>query len=242
MAIRMPGIGIRTGAPSLLPRASIGAPPPVRVGMTIDQMKGYFFRPDRILHKLDAASARAFRKFGARVRLTARHSLRKVAGPAPRGHAPHSHGQHLLRNHIYYALPSDESHVVIGPALLIGRGVGLSPYGSHTVPQVQEFGAAVTRQGNTRPKAREVFSYSSASGGVSWRTVKPIREDSRGLLAYDYDKRAVRFFSAGRMANRGTYQPSTASPTRHYGKRPYMGPAFKRELPRAQDLWVNSIR
>ena len=104
----MTGLKIPTGA-LRMPRSAMAgvlSAPPVRVGMTIDQFKGLFFRENRVLKQMDAATARAFRRFGARVRLTARHSLRKKkAGVYSRpGSPPHSHGRHLLRNFILYAL------------------------------------------------------------------------------------------------------------------------------------------
>jgi len=249
--------------PLRMPRSPVagmlGGTPGVRVSMSLDQFKGMFFREDRVLQKMDRATYRAFSKFGARVRLTARHSLRKKkAGVyAKPMHPPYSHGRHLLRNFILYGMPPDQSHVVIGPALLLGSGLGLGPYGSHTVPQVQEFGGSVLlrKSGKKRGPGRQMsFTYTSPDGHTAIRVVKPIKLVGGKLLAYDGKAKppGMRTFAVSRMDDVSEYvplkqglmgpMPAGRRNRRRYHPRPYMGPAFRRELPKAQDLWANSVK
>lgn len=93
--------------------------------INIEQFKRGFF--DRaIVSKLPKAKRAALSKFGGRVRLRARRSIRKRKGTSRPGEPPHSHAPHLLRSFILYAYDAEAESVVAGPAKLDGK-IGNAP-------------------------------------------------------------------------------------------------------------------
>ncbi len=111
------------------------------IGMTIKEVKMYFGRGDALMRAVDRAKWRVHTRFGAFVRSDARQSIRNRRRSARPGEAPSNQMGHL-RGHIYFVATLD--NVIIGPALLQGRGMGYEPYKVVTVPELLEDGSTVT--------------------------------------------------------------------------------------------------
>lgn len=101
------------------------------IGLKID--KSMFFDRGIVLKKVDSATRRVLSKFGAFVRTTARHSIRKRKGASSPGSPPNSHVG-LLKKLIYFGYDTGKRSVVIGPTPL--RGTAEAPplleYGGRT--------------------------------------------------------------------------------------------------------------
>ncbi len=87
---------------------------PARGGGLFRVTPDVFFARQTIRDALDQATFRTLSRIGARVRLTARRSIRRRAGPSRPGKPPHTHTD-FLRNDILYGLDQEEHAVVIGP-------------------------------------------------------------------------------------------------------------------------------
>lgn len=77
-----------------------------------------FFDRQHVIDRVGKARAKYLNRAGAMVRLTARRSIRKSDATSEPGEPPKSHGEHLLRDKILYALDEYRDDVVIGPAKL----------------------------------------------------------------------------------------------------------------------------
>jgi hypothetical protein len=121
------------------------------IGFQIDQAKGLFFDPRKIEDPAERASKSALSKFGGRVRLRAKQSMRRVtkkmhkAGQttAPAGSPPYVHVG-LLRQFLFYGLDPSTRSVVIGPAKLNGK-IG-------NAPEALEYGGTSLIRAGTRKK------------------------------------------------------------------------------------------
>jgi len=103
-------------------------------GMSLRTAKAGFFDRQKVMRAVEKARRRVLNHF--------RRSIRRRKGYAAPGESPHSHVG-LLKDFIFYAYDFRQSSVVIGPALLHRR----TGYGTITVPEVLEYGAAVRRKG-----------------------------------------------------------------------------------------------
>jgi len=102
------------------------------IGFDIKQL---FFDKPAVINAVDRATRKVLSKFGAFVRTTARHSIRKRKQPAPPGKPPSSHTG-LLKKFIYFGYDPSKRSVVIGPVRLSERGRGELP----GAPPLLEYG------------------------------------------------------------------------------------------------------
>ncbi len=92
------------------------------VGMVTKQM---FFDRRAVRTRTDAGTRRVLSRFGAYVRTTARHSIRKRKRISDPGEPPSSHTG-LLRRLIFFGYDRDRRSVVIGP-MRLNQKVGDAP-------------------------------------------------------------------------------------------------------------------
>ena len=87
--------------------------------------KQMFFDKAAVLRAADEAAPRVLSRFGAYVRTTARHSIRKRKAVSRPGSPPSSHTG-LLRRFIFFGYDRERKSVVIGPQRLNAK-VGDAP-------------------------------------------------------------------------------------------------------------------
>jgi len=87
------------------------------IGMVTKQM---FFDRDKVRKRTDAGTRRVLSRFGAYVRTTAKHSIRKRKRISEPGEPPSSHTG-LLRRFIFFGYDRDRRSVVIGPITTLRR-------------------------------------------------------------------------------------------------------------------------
>ena len=132
-----------------------------------------FFDSRAVLDKVDAATRKVLSKFGAFVRTTARHSIRKRKKVSDPGKPPSSHVGTLKRL-IFFGYDLGSRSVVIGPA----------PFRSTVeAPPLLEYGGTASR---TDRKGRSKLA--------------------------------------------------------RYAARPFMGPAFEKEMPKLPAMWRDSVK
>jgi len=99
-------------------------------------VKALFFDSQAVLEKVDAATRKVLSRFGAFVRTTARHSIRKRKGVSAPGSPPSSHVGTLKRL-IFFGYDLSARSVVIGPA----------PFRSTVeAPPLLEYGGTASRK------------------------------------------------------------------------------------------------
>ena len=99
-------------------------------------VKALFFDSQAVIEKVDAATRKVLSRFGAFVRTTARHSIRKRKGVSAPGSPPSSHVGTLKRL-IFFGYDLSARSVVIGPA----------PFHSTVeAPPLLEYGGTASRQ------------------------------------------------------------------------------------------------
>jgi hypothetical protein len=92
------------------------------IGMVTKQM---FFDRDKVRRRTDTGTRRVLSRFGAYVRTTAKHSIRKRKRISDPGEPPSSHTG-LLRRFILFGYDRDRRSVVIGP-MRLNQKVGDAP-------------------------------------------------------------------------------------------------------------------
>lgn len=102
--------------------------------------KALLFDRPAVLSAVDKATRRVLSRFGAFVRTTARHSIRRKKGASAPGSPPHSH-EGSLRRLIYFGYDPSKRSVVVGPV----------PFGKGEAPALLEHGGTTTlkRRGKT---------------------------------------------------------------------------------------------
>ncbi len=98
--------------------------------------KKMFFDRKAVVGAVDRATRKVLSKFGAFVRTTARHSIRKRKAISAPGQPPSSHVG-LLRNLIYFGYDASRQSVVIGPTPL---------HGTAEAPPLLEYGGRARRK------------------------------------------------------------------------------------------------
>ena len=102
------------------------------IGMVTKKM---FFDRKAVVGAVDRATRKVLSKFGAFVRTTARHSIRKRKAVSQPGSPPSSHVG-LLKKLIYFGFDPSHRSVVIGPTPLHGA----------EVPPLLEYGGRARRK------------------------------------------------------------------------------------------------
>ena len=109
---------------------------------------GSFFDQDKVIRAADRATRRVLSRFGAYVRTSARHSIRRRKATSKPGQPPSSHTG-LLRRHIYFSYDARARDVVIGPV----------PMGAKTsAPETLEHGGRVVQRRRGR---RQTLAYAA---------------------------------------------------------------------------------
>lgn len=107
--------------------------------------KAMFFDTLAVTSRVDSGTRKVLSKFGAFVRTSARHSIRKRKAVSRPGDPPSSHVG-LLRKLIYFGYDPSRKSVVIGPTPL---------HGTAEAPPLLEYGGKARRRGR---KGRPVMA------------------------------------------------------------------------------------
>lgn len=183
----------------------------------VQQAGRWFFDRTRVRATVDGLVRRKMERFGGAVRTDARYSIRKRQAPSQPGEPPHSHTG-LLKDFIFYAWDAASRSVVIGPVptnQVFFDGNGQPVRG--TVPQVLEHGGQIT--------ILEVLRH--------FRYVKTGRGGNRHYARQEGDF----WVRADLRSRRRLAERRTRRRTITIEARPYMGPAFDRQINRFADLW-----
>ena len=131
------------------------------IGFRFDQARGMFFDRSAVLNATDRATRKVLSRFGAFVRTTARHSIRRRKRSAPPGAPPSSHTG-LLKKFIFFGYDRDRRSVVIGPAKLNAKA---------EAPSLLEYGGITTVE--HRRKKKRVHVSARPFMGPAFEREKP---------------------------------------------------------------------
>jgi len=193
-----------------------------------------FFDSREVTRHIDKATRRVLSRFGAYVRANAKQSIRKRKKASRPGKPPSSHTG-LLKRFIFFAYDRDARSVVIGPERLPG-----SRYGE--APSVLEYGGMLRGIKNTRRRKRRV----GGSGEIELDGRRGVNtkeyEDWKGRtrrVSYAKLLTPAQAARANRL-NEEMYGPEVI-PVVKIEQRPYMGPAFQKQLPGLPKMWQDSV-
>ncbi|OQB78385.1 MAG: hypothetical protein BWX88_05189 [Planctomycetes bacterium ADurb.Bin126] len=138
------------------------------VGIRFDKMKAMFFDRKAVVGAVDRATRKVLSKFGAFVRKTARHSIRKRKSVSKPGNPPSSHVG-LLKRLIFFGFDTTRKSVVIGPTPLRGTPVAppLLEYGGRTRRKDRK-GKGVTAKYKARPYMGPAFQKEKSKLPALW--------------------------------------------------------------------------
>jgi hypothetical protein len=196
------------------------------------RFKLLFFDTKEIRSKLSEATRKVMSKFGAFVRATARQSIKTKPTSSAPGQPPHSHtGQ--LKKGILFGYDERQQSVVVGPVKLPKKG---------NAPEALEKGGEAVKRRNPRRKDHKIGdrgimllrkTNSPASKQVKdwsnrprWVTFGPIR--------------TARQVTHAEKLETVIWGPKMISGSLR--ARPYMGPAFEKELPKLPPNWRDSVK
>lgn len=189
--------------------------------LTIQSAKESFFDKEAVVRAFGTKIANAFSRFGAHVMTKVRGSIRKADTPSKPGRPPHSHGQHLLKNNIFFAADLARGALVIGPVRLGNK--------SGRVPGVLERGGNADSNKRPRPAYRRGQwgpLKTARRSGTETRMVRDIRGKKRhvvfGPLWHNSEIDEANRLAAELYGSGAGGQQIAA--------RPYMAPAFAAEL------------
>ena len=180
--------------------------------------KFVFFDSEVVKRATNKAQRQALSKFGGYCRKVAKNSIKRSKYPSKPGSPPHSHTGRL-KNNIFYGWDEIKRTVVIGP-LKTSRSVP-------PVPNVLEYGGVA---GNKIKKPEFKI------GGTGPIRKRPNSGFRQGLV-YAHLTTPAMVMRANQMfdAVYGIGKPSVYKP------RPYMIPAFDKSLPKADDMFRNTL-
>ena len=192
-----------------------------------------FFDSRPVIEKVDKAKRKVLSKFGAQTRQDAKRSIRARKKASSPGQPPSSRTG-TLKRHIYFGYDLRNESVVIGPALLTGK--------QGDAPSILEFGGYA----KPKPNPRRVRRHVGGSGVLlKQRTASPSSK-----IVKDWNKKPV-WVTFGHLNTQQQVTRSERIETEIWGPlevggsirmRPYMGPAFERELLRLPPDWRNSVK
>lgn len=113
---------------------------PSTFNKSLSQTKRSFLDRPAVLRYMDERTRRYLTRLGGFVRKTARRSMRrrKTGDPSPPGEPPRARTG-LIRSLIFFSFDPSRRSVVVGPTRLNSRA------GDGSVPELHEYGGAVTR-------------------------------------------------------------------------------------------------
>jgi len=188
-----------------------------------------FFNSKVVIATVDTATRKVLSKFGAFVRNTARKSMKKAPSLTrkPRGKArtdfrrrssrpgqPPYVRRGQLKRFVLFGYDADRKSVVIGPKAL-----------------------------SSRPQAPEALEYGGRTKVVSFVYPRRPVQNPRGPLRPEVLERV----RANRKVNDEVLRRRRQDRMKRMidvdiKPRPYMGPAFERELPKVPQMWRDSVR
>jgi hypothetical protein len=196
------------------------------------RFKLLFFDTKEIRSKLSEATRKVMSKFGAFVRATARQSIKTKPTSSAPGQPPHSHTGYLKKG-ILFGYDERQQSVVVGPVKLPKKG---------NAPEALEKGGEAVKRRNPRRKDHKIGdrgimllrkTNSPASKQVKdwsnrprWVTFGPIR--------------TARQVTHAEKLETVIWGPKMISGSLR--ARPYMGPAFEKELPNLPPNWRDSVK
>ncbi len=191
-----------------------------------------FFDTKEVKSRVSEATRKILSKFGAFVRQTAKQSIKTKTTTSKPGQPPHSHTG-ALKRFIFFGYDKAKESVVVGPTKLAKKG---------NAPEALEKGGASIKRKNPRRKDRKI-----GDGGVVLLR-KTNSASSKVVKDWENRPRWVTFGSlrtAGQVTHAEKLEtviwgPKTISGT--IRARPYMGPAFEKELPKLPPNWRNSVK
>lgn len=180
-----------------------------------------FFDAKEIMATVDKATRQNLSKFGAYVRSDARRSIRKRKKPSAPYKPPSSHVG-TLKKGILFGYDKARDSVVVGP---------VKNRSGNAAQALEHGGTTVIKS----PKPREYKVFRVGEGG-------PIR-DANGKERFVRLRTEAQARRATELWNREMKRSAVAETvkTRRIAPRPYMTPAFQRNLPHVPDLFKNSV-
>lgn len=174
-----------------------------------------FFDERAVQNALDKGTRRALSKFGAFVRARAKSSIRKRKSVSKPGSPPSSHTG-KLKKHIYFGYDVQRKSVVIGAL----------PFSSSRAQELLEHGGASRPNYGRRPRT----FYPGAFGPMRSSDVFDRKRWTR-LHTAAQAVRATKIYNEVVLTNSVVYRP-----------RPYMNPAFQKELGNLKTSFQDCIR
>ncbi|MBQ3332868.1 MAG: hypothetical protein IJG83_05550 [Thermoguttaceae bacterium] len=212
------------------------------------KVKLTFFDRDRVRAALDKRTWKFLSRFGAYTRSDAKQSMRRSTHAAPPYHPPAVH-EGSLKKFLYFGFDKTNRSVVIGPVKLSRRGSNgerrilegpsYDALGGE-VPNVLEYGGNRQVIPNPRRKKRKIGDYGAiAIGRAGGRSTRLIR---------NYQGREV-MVTFAMITSPAMLDKVNATEAIVFGPeyqsfdlkpRPYMGPAFRKNLAPAklEQIWA----
>ena len=196
------------------------------------KFKLLFFDTKEIKSKISEATRKVLSKFGAFVRQSAKRSIKTKSTPSTPGQPPHSHSGQLKKGILFGYDPARQS-VVVGPVKLAKKG---------NAPEALEKGGEAVKRKNPRRVDRKI-----GDGGVillrksNSASSKQVKDWSGRLRWVTFGSlRTARQVVHSEKLETEIWGPKMISGT--IRARPFMGPAFERELPNLPPNWRNSVK
>lgn len=214
------------------------------------EIRELFFDRAAVHNAIDEATRAVLMRFGAYTRRTAQQSIRSRKKASAPGQPPSSHTG-ILKHNIFFAFDPANKSVVVGPVYLTGVNTGSTPEGGKTVPSVLEFGGTVTREHYLKPIKYKVGDFGHIRLGGKANKTGGVRQlgskyGTRNLIAARVKlKTQAMVDRANRIEEQlvelNLYQfGNEKSYTVRIGPRPFMAPAFQKELGVLDALWQSA--
>lgn len=197
------------------------------------RMKDMFFDRAAVQNRMTAANRKALSRAGAFIRRRARSRLRRRKNPSAPGQSPSVHSTSnvaTLKNILFAYEPRRES-LVVGPVALHQINATGFDLRSQTVPQIHEFGGAVS--------IREWRFVALGNRGEWWD-----KYSSSAKFSGVWRRRDQRWRNTARKRRKHTLQDlgvQTRTRVAAYPARPFMGPALEAELDNIPDAWAGTL-
>jgi hypothetical protein len=193
-------------------------------------VKQMFFDRRAVIDAIGQANVKALSRAGAFIQRRSKSLIRKRKRVSRPGEPPSSHVG-TLRNLIYFSLDPSTRSVVIGPTPLGMVGI---------VPPTLEYGGTTAPITNPRRKHRHVGGAGEIRIGGTGSVATRQNKDGKWVTYAKLHTQAQA--DRANQLNEELYGPEMVGGDRRIEPRPYMGPAFRAEMPSLPTLWTNSIR
>lgn len=190
-----------------------------------------------VVKAAQAASAKALRKAGAKIRAIARNSIKISPNKSEPGRPPHSR-KGKLRDAIVFNVEPDAGILTVGTnSGDVGKLGGTHEHGGTEPPKKA---APLGRRANWLLHVGGHGPILYAAGRFRFAKLTSQKQVERAVVV-------ARDIAASNPGFAGlsdkTSEAVLSAPTeRHYPPRPFMEPAFERVRPKLPDLWAGSVR